>query len=408
MNNDPNINDHNFNPNPNTDPNPNTNIGNENSCNNGNNENSEIYTEPPALTPREIAAGVLADDTPEVRESKIKKCIAANGAKVRKAFSVLGFALAIILAVTYATQYLIIGVMAAIDRELTQTLLNKMWFQIILSSVTMYIFGMGSAYLFLTALKKFAPPAKLEKKKLTFGKWLIILIISFGAMYTGNIIGTVFTGIVSTLLGKTVENPLVSMLNNMPLGLIALQVVILAPIIEELVFRKLLVDRMYPYGEKAAIIISALFFGLFHGNFSQFFYAFMLGIILSFVYLRTGNILYTIAIHMTINFCGSLVPMLMTKLVDLEKISAMDKEYIFSHIVPVLAYLAYTLFIYAVWIAGVVLFFVFLKKYKLNKVPLERDGLLPASNERMGLCCVNAGMIVSFVFCLYLMVTSLL
>ena len=392
MNNDPNINNHNFN----------TDTGNEK------NENSEIYTEPPALTPREIAAGVLADDTPEVRESKIKKCIAANGVKVRKAFSVLGFALAIILAVTYATQYLIIGVMAAIDRELTQTLLNKMWFQIILSSVTMYVFGMGSAYLFLTALKKFAPPAKLEKKKLSFGKWLIILIISFGAMYTGNIIGTVFTGIVSTLLGKTVENPLVSMLNNMPLGLIALQVVILAPIIEELVFRKLLVDRMYPYGEKAAIIISALFFGLFHGNFSQFFYAFMLGIILSFVYLRTGNILYTIAIHMTINFCGSLVPMLMTKLVDLEKISAMDKEYIFSHIVPVLAYLAYTLFIYAVWIAGVVLFLVFLKKYKLNKVPLERDGLLPASNERMRLCCVNAGMIVSFVFCLYLMVTSLL
>lgn len=392
MNNDPNINDHNFN----------TDTGNEN------NENSEIYTEPPVLTPREIAAGVLADDTPEVREFKIKKCIAANGAKVRKAFSVLGFALAIILAVTYATQYLIIGVMAAIDRELTQTLLTKMWFQIILSSVIMYVFGMGSAYLFLTALKKFAPPAKLEKKKLTFGKWLIILIISFGAMYTGNIIGTVFTGIVSTLLGKPVENPLVSMLSNMPLGLIALQVVILAPIIEELVFRKLLVDRMYPYGEKAAIIISALFFGLFHGNFSQFFYAFMLGIILSFVYLRTGNILYTIAIHMTINFCGSLVPMVMTKLVDLEKISAMDKEYIFSHLAPVLAYLAYTLFIYAVWIAGVVLFLVFLKKYKLNKVPLERDGLLPASNERMVLCCVNAGMIVSFVFCLYLMVTSLL
>ena len=91
-----------------------------------------------------------------------------------------------------------------------------------------------------------------------------------------------------------------------------------------------------------------------------------------------------------------------------EIITAMDKEYIFSHLAPVLAYLAYTLFIYAVWIAGVVLFLVFLKKYKLNKVPLERDGLLPASNERMRLCCVNAGMIVSFVFCLYLMVTSLL
>lgn len=383
-----------------------------NNSNNPNNPNNDLYIpadnrESSILTPREIAAGVLADDTPEVREFKIKKRIAVNGAKLRKTFSLLGFALAIILAVTYATQYLIIGVMAAVNRELTQSLLNKMWFQIILSSVTMYVFGMGSAYLFLTAFKRSAPPAKLEKKKLSFGKWLIILIISFGAMYTGNIIGTAFTGIVSALLGKPVENPLVSMLNNMPLGLIALQVVVLAPIVEELVFRKLLVDRMYPYGEKAAILISALFFGLFHGNFSQFFYAFMLGIILSFVYLRTGNILYTIAIHMTINCCGSLVPMIMSKLVDLEKIGAMDKDYIISHFGPVLAYLAYTLFIYAVWIAGVVLFFVFLKKYKLNKVPLERDGLLPSDGERIRLCCVNPGIIISFAFCLYLMIASL-
>lgn len=372
-----------------------------------NNSNAADNQEPAALTPRELAAGVLIDDTAEVREFKIKRCVAANGAKLRRAFSTLGFALAIILAVTYATQYLIIGVMAVIDRELTQALLSKMWFQIILSSVTMYVFGMGSAYLFLTAFKRSAPPAKLEKKKLSFGKWLIILIIGFGAMYTGNIIGTAFTSLISALLGNTVENPLVSMLNNMPLGLIALQVVILAPIVEELVFRKLLVDRMYPYGEKGAILVSALFFGLFHGNFSQFFYAFMLGIILSFVYLRTGNILYTIAIHMTINFCGSLVPMLMSKLVDLEKVGAMDKEYIFSHIGPVFAYLVYTLFIYAVWIAGVVLFFVFLKKYKLNKVPLERDGLLPSEGERIRLCCVNPGIILSFAFCLYLMISSL-
>ena len=83
--------------------------------------------------------------------------------------------------------------------------------------------------------------------------------------------------------------------------------IIAAPIIEELIFRKLLIDRISPFGEKTAIFASALAFGLVHGNFSQFFYAFAIGLLFGYIYVKTRNILYTIVLHMFVNgFCGVL------------------------------------------------------------------------------------------------------
>ena len=45
-------------------------------------------------------------------------------------------------------------------------------------------------------------------------------------------------------------------------------------------FRKLLIDRIVPFGQRVAVVVSGLAFGLFHGNFYQFFYAFSLGAVL--------------------------------------------------------------------------------------------------------------------------------
>lgn len=64
---------------------------------------------------------------------------------------------------------------------------------------------------------------------------------------------------------------------------------------------------MRGYGEKLAVIVSALLFGLFHANLSQLFYAFLLGLLLGYVYLRTGKLRYSIALHMLFNLLGSIV-----------------------------------------------------------------------------------------------------
>ena len=66
--------------------------------------------------------------------------------------------------------------------------------------------------------------------------------------------------------------------------------VLIAPTAEELLFRKLLTERIVKYGELAAVLASGLFFGLFHGNLNQFSYAFLLGLFLGFIYVKTGKL----------------------------------------------------------------------------------------------------------------------
>ena len=80
---------------------------------------------------------------------------------------------------------------------------------------------------------------------------------------------------------------------------------IIGPVFEEILFRKLLIDRTIRYGARISIILSATLFGLMHGNLNQFFYAFLLGGFFAYVYIKTGNIIYTIILHIFLNLIGS-------------------------------------------------------------------------------------------------------
>ena len=65
-----------------------------------------------------------------------------------------------------------------------------------------------------------------------------------------------------------------------------------------------------------AVLLSGLMFGLFHGNLAQFAYAFSLGAFLAFIYVRTGRVVYTIVLHMGVNFIGSIVGPWVLELAD--------------------------------------------------------------------------------------------
>lgn len=80
--------------------------------------------------------------------------------------------------------------------------------------------------------------------------------------------------------------------------LISLQVCLLAPVMEELLCRGLilrgLLQRMRPGW---AIILSAFLFALMHGNLWQGVPAMLLGALLGFVYYKTGSLLLTMLMH---------------------------------------------------------------------------------------------------------------
>jgi len=77
-----------------------------------------------------------------------------------------------------------------------------------------------------------------------------------------------------------------------------LRIVIIAPIVEELIFRGIIMSGFTRnYNAIFAILFSALLFALFHLNPWQFPAAFALGIILGWIRIRTGSVLACIAGH---------------------------------------------------------------------------------------------------------------
>ena len=63
-------------------------------------------------------------------------------------------------------------------------------------------------------------------------------------MYAGNILGTVITSLLQLLPGVSAGNPILGYATDNALLPKVLFMVILAPVIEEYIFRKQLIDRM--------------------------------------------------------------------------------------------------------------------------------------------------------------------
>lgn len=86
---------------------------------------------------------------------------------------------------------------------------------------------------------------------------------------------------------------------------IILIVGIISPIVEELLFRGALLyllKKITPF--MIANIIQAILFGLYHGNVVQGIYAFVIGMFLGYIAYKCGGIVYTITLHMSVNFMG--------------------------------------------------------------------------------------------------------
>ncbi|TCW36049.1 hypothetical protein EDC21_11115 [Thermohydrogenium kirishiense] len=86
-----------------------------------------------------------------------------------------------------------------------------------------------------------------------------------------------------------------------------LSVVIIAPIVEEIIFRGLIFNELRKeLSIYTAIIIQSAIFAIIHGSLYQGFYAFLLGIFLSVMYYLTESIWAPIIIHISSNLIGLL------------------------------------------------------------------------------------------------------
>ena len=89
---------------------------------------------------------------------------------------------------------------------------------------------------------------------------------------------------------------------NVNLFLLIISSGILGPIVEEFLFRRILLNRLLlKYKSYIAIILCSFIFALFHMSLNGFIYAFILGLCLSYIYIKFRNIKLCILCHMISN-----------------------------------------------------------------------------------------------------------
>lgn len=170
------------------------------------------------------------------------------------------------------------------------------------------VVGVGLPSFYLTT-KGIPNSRRGEKQKLKFTHFLGIFFICSAAMYLTNFFSIILTFLISLAKGENIFdlNPLLDIIEGSNFALTLLYAAIVAPIVEELLFRKLLLDKLRRFGDIPAMLITGAAFGLFHMNLSQMFYATALGVIFAYVTIRTNTVKYSIFLHMMINFMGTAI-----------------------------------------------------------------------------------------------------
>ncbi len=116
------------------------------------------------------------------------------------------------------------------------------------------------------------------------------------ANFAGTLIDTVFGTDIYTMLDDTpvsqsAEKLIVTMLYTC----------IIAPITEELVVRGFVLKNVSRVSQTFGIFVSAVIFGLMHGNIPQFILAFTVGVFLGYVTIKHNSIVPSIILHMIVN-----------------------------------------------------------------------------------------------------------
>lgn len=125
-------------------------------------------------------------------------------------------------------------------------------------------------------------------------------MVSLGLLLNFNVSVIVITLPQSVVTSK--YDSLMEMAMNGGVLLSVLSSAILAPVAEELIFRYGICGVAYRKNWKIGMVLSAAMFGVMHMNPIQSTYAFLMGLVLAYVYIKSDyNLLTSITVHIAVN-----------------------------------------------------------------------------------------------------------
>ena len=239
----------------------------------------------------------------------------------------------------------------------------------------------GGATLGAALLLKFIPKSAPKRQKITPKDLFKFVFIAFGVSCIGNLITQFSINFLYFITGIEISDRVSAAIGSVEPWQAFVCVVLLAPITEEFLFRKLLIDRLYKHGELLAILSSAVFFGLYHQNVYQILPTAAAGFILGYLYCKTGSYLAVTIMHAIYNFVGVFPVLFTSRLTEFagmttEELAALPVEVYAEYRAVMAGYIFFTLIVAAINIFGIVLFIINRNKFSTeNNAPtlLESD-----------------------------------
>lgn len=326
----------------------------------------------------------------------------------RKRFSEIGLMFFLGTLIVYAVQIGFLALFSAIMPEWTQNPTARL----MTVMLPMYVIALPLMILLIRRIPV-AESRPVEPRRIGAGQLALAFFMCYAILYISNLTGSFITFFIGILKGSSVNNVVFDVTDSVSLWFNALVMVIVAPVFEEYIFRKLLVDRLVQFGEGAAVLTSALMFGLFHGNLNQFIYAFTLGLFLAFIYVKTRSIKYTVVLHMLVNLLGGVVSTWIMRSVGFveagEKLMSVppnttEQLMTLVQLLPMFMIMGtYVILLLAMVIIGVVMLCVFRRKFRFaqGESPLPRG-------KRFSSMFLNVGMLLYMIFWIIMIVLQLL
>jgi membrane protease YdiL (CAAX protease family) len=195
------------------------------------------------------------------------------------------------LAVQFVAQFLVVAIYPLVNGQVSDDL-PPMW-----DIATMVLFSVVSIVLFLKMGWAEASRSYLQSRPWDVLLWSVVA--SLGAIVPSLLLqGLIpeWTGWAKDIVDQT--NQQLEGLMSIPGGYMV--IALLPPVVEELVFRGAVLRSLLewkPEKKWAMIALSTLFFSLVHLNPAQMPHAFLIGLLLGWMYTRTGSIVPGVAYH---------------------------------------------------------------------------------------------------------------
>lgn len=227
-----------------------------------------------------------------------KKNNPALNKEAAKTYGLLGFFVLFILAAQFFAPIIfsLIAPLLGIESDQSAS-------RMVAAYVGMYCIALPLGLLMLRRIPK-EKEQRTENKLNKINPKLILLMYPTGyaIMVAINILMTLFQTYVIGRSGSIQLGELTS--NQSTAGLMLFIMIVIAPIMEEIIFRYIPFKKASYLGISPYVVWSAVTFGLLHVNFGQTIYAAAMGILMGLAMVKTKNIFNVIITHILINFSG--------------------------------------------------------------------------------------------------------